>query len=578
MATLEKLAPEILCLITDGLSPCNIALLMSTTPTMKKRMLSGGVRRLTFDSLAAGRVVTFSSESGSCVGGTCSCLLKWLRDFTHINAITMNEDQFEKCLGASAAPYQYGLPSCLKSFTLVLRTAFLRWMGKRWRSDYPLGQMVPNLRSLKFGEWEGLEEAVDSLIKIDKTFAAAPFAQFMSSLPANLETLILPPLSHTMQNNLLPSSITRSSIALKWPSSLDGVSVPKHLVSLSLFIHDSAVLDRSAKEMFPPSLTELRLHLRVKEDAAEPSKPKWISKLPAVSSLHLTNVDNLSLQELPSVLTSLTLVYFYPSKGKFDSKGWAPEYLTKFSVKRWPALEDLGSLPKCIDHLVLKTEHPMVLTKMPESLTRMTVPANASFASPHWPLKLHTLVINPLTTVNSDVLVTFPKSLTSVSFSVPANADVALLFQDLPTSIKHLQLWNRKLDGGIFAALKNSQLESLEVFPGDAKKDLVPVEVSRWKWSLLEDLPATLKLLRLPVQADQFEPVSLPNLAQLLIHNTTIGFENLQLALVLFPNIRRILAKEFKIETNEIDNANKVLSSNPLLTLRSINQHSNKKQ
>ena len=569
---LERLRQEELRLITNGLSPCSIALLMSASASMKSRLLNGGVSRLYFDSLEEGRVVTFGGSTGDCASGNCSCLLSLLHQFTQVEELVINNKQLEKSFGAKQAPYPGGLPKSLKSLTVVLRMSFLRWISQAYRNDYLLSESTPRLIHLRIAEVNSLPDRAQVPIVIDRTLGASGLSALMSSLPQSLESLLLPMASHQVTENLLPPRLTRTSLILRWKASFESITLPKHLVSLNLKINDATVLDKHGKSMLPATLTDLTVHLRW-GSTAKPDDvvPQWIKHLPPLSSLSLCNINNVKCVDFPPVLTHFTYVAYWPCPANIDFSGWVPEYLTYLKIRRWEPVNDLHRLPKSIERLSLHTDKPTTISRMPESLTKFTVPSNVTFLNPHWPSRLHTLRIRPLTIVTSDTLVTLPKILTSLAFTIPTNiARPDEYFHELPTSIKHITLWNRKLDAAVFKSLKDSQLVSLHVFGGDTKSDMLSVEIQRFKWSHLEYLPHSLTQLRLPVSQEKFEPVAMPNLVDLSIPNTTVAFEALQLSIVLIPNMRRLLAKEYKIEKQEIENANKVLSSQPMLTLRSI--------
>lgn len=580
MSRLDQLSLEIMRLITDGLTPCNVAVLMMTTPSMQTKMLKGGVRKLMFDSLHMGRLVSFNAPTDACNMGTCHCMLQWLHKFTHLREVVMNERQFNQCLGAKVAPFPYGLPSCLTTLTIVFRKAFLRWINKDLRQDYKLATATPNLKTLRLAESPMLAEAVDSEIVIDKTQAGPQWGSFLQNLPVGLETLLTPPMLLIIKPFLLPPTLTRSSIALNWRESFDATSLPTHLTSLSVYFRDRNVLDKFADRMFPKSLTEMRIRVRAPETGDEDYEPTWLTKLPQLGALTLTNVDNVRLADLPEVLTSLALIYYWPSKGNFNTKGWTPEYLTKFTVQRYPPLEDISALPKTITNFKMLTDRENTIMRMPENVTKLRIPARTVFAAPQWPSHLHTLNVHPLTKVDSDWLITLPKSLTKFSFSVPesldSNAKIDAFFRDVPATITHLVLWNRKLDLHVFKSLKPLPLQALEIYAGDTKKDQASLEVARFKWTDLSDLPPSLTLLRLPVgtstKPEVFDSLPLPKLLDLYIPLSSVGFTALQLTLLNSPHLRNILAHSYVIDSTEIDSANSVLSAHPLLTLRSIDQ------
>jgi hypothetical protein len=494
-----------------------------------------------------------------------------LKDFVHVKELVINSGRLTKSLGALVAPYPRGLPSGLLSLTIVLREPFLRWIHKHYRHDYSFDQATPLLKHLIIGEVSSLDDRTASALQVDRSIGAPSFVQFMTGLPKNLETLILPPASHTLIPQMFPESLTRTSVTVRWLSNFDASLLPSKLVSLNVQVKDANALVNHTAKMFPKTLTDLTVMLKITEKTKleEIPKPTWIKQLPPVSMLKLVNFDHLRFSDLPSVLTHFTYVSWYPTTGVFETDGWAPEYLTYLEIERWEPVANIGNLPKSLETLVLKTAKPTIISKLPENLTRLVAPAHTTFSSPHWPSTLHTLEIHHLTQVTPDTLASLPKTVTKLSMSIPSNGRLEDYFHELPTSIKHLSLWNRKADAGLFKSLKDSRLEVLELFGGDSANDFLPIEIARFKWSLLEHLPETIRVLRLPVVSEKFEPVlNLNRLSDLSIPNTVITFEGLQLSLVYYSQIRHILAKEYRIEALERDNANSVLASQPLLTLR----------
>lgn len=643
MAVLESGNFEVLRLVTDRLTPCSVAALMCTTPTLRTRLLNGGVVNLHFDKLDAARVLSVIGANGTCPGGNCSCLLKSLHRFTQLRHLTINDERFTECLGRGAAPYHQGLPPSLVSLTLVLHKSFLRWLHASFRQDYSLSSATPELRYLHIGELSSLEDRAKSRLKIDSAALAAPaFVRLLATLPASLELLELPPASHELTPNLLPNSLTKTSMMLRWKSRLDSLELPSSLVSLNLQINDAQAFERNVTRMFPPTLTDLTVFMKlsIKDDvlydiffspflsfffpglfdplffdfvpslphscidltlnflfplvttfglafhrnnannqmAVDFVAPQWVKHLPrSINSLHLHNVDNVRLSDLPALLTHLRLTSWWPAKGGFDHKDWRSEYLTHLKIKRWDPVstEFLTSLPRTVTHLVLKTDKATTISRLPESLTHVTLPAQASFHSLKWPSGLTSLKVHRLTNFPADSMIELPKSLTSLAFSCPAlpSSSVTEYFKEIPRSVKHLTLWNRKLDISLFAGLKDSLLESLEIYTGESKEELLAVEMSNFRWNLLENLPTTLTRLRLPVSSQKLEfspTLKIAQFSELAVPHVTIEFETLQLLLVHCPNIRRVLAKQFKFETDEHEPARQMLLSHPLVTLQTI--------
>lgn len=312
--------------------------------------------------------------------------------------------------------------------------------------------------------------------------------------------------------------------------------------------------------------------------AVDAPAPQWVKHLPrSLNSLHLHNVDNLRLADLPALLTHFRLTAWWPASGSFDHKDWRPEYLAYLRVERWnPVPQDfLNHLPRTVTNLVLKTDKPTVISKLPDSVTRLRLPAQATFSSHKWPSGLTSLKVSRLTNFTSDALVDLPKTVTFLSLSCPAGSSTAVAdyFKEMPRTIKHLTIWNRKLDSSIFVGLKDSQLETLEIFTGESKDELLAVDMPSFRWSLLENLPPTLTKLRLPIAAQKFEIGSnfkLGNLVDLSLPHVLIEFETLQMLLLHYPNLRRATSKQFKFEPHEAEAARQLIQSNPLVSLQSI--------
>lgn len=307
--------------------------------------------------------------------------------------------------------------------------------------------------------------------------------------------------------------------------------------------------------------------------------PQWVKQLPrSLNSLHLHNVDNVRLADLPALLTHFRLTTWWPATGNFDYKDWRPEYLTYLRVERWSPVsqEFLNILPRTVTHLVLKTDKPTTVSKLPDSVVRLRLPAQATFSSHKWPSGLTSLKVSRLTNFTPDALVDLPKTVTSLSLSCPTGSSTLVsdyFSKEMPRTVKHLTLWNRKLDTSIFAGLKESQLESLEIYTGESKDELLAVDMPSFRWNLLENLPPTLKKLRLPTSAQKFEigaNFSLGNLVDLALPFVQIEFEPLQMMLAHCPNLRRVISKQFKFEPHEAEAARQLIQANPLVTLQSI--------
>lgn len=564
--------------------------------------MRGGVRTLVFDALEEARLVTFGGTNGSCQSGNCNCLLRILHQFTHLTELVIDDARLTKCLGRGAAPYTQGLPSSVTHLTIVLRQSFLRWLHKTFRQDYPLAKATPLLRMLQIGEVSSLEERAKNRIHIGKssvTHAAPAFSRLVTTLPPNLAYLGLPPTSVELQADMLPKSLTKTSMLIRYKPRSVNIPLPASLVSLHVQISDPSLLDKHHDTIFPKTLTDLTvfLQLKITEDGkivtnannsssnsmdvddgngSNASSPKWIKYLPPVNSLHLHNIDNIRLADLPPVLTHFRLTSWWPAKGTFDARDWRPAYLSYCRIQRWDPVsqEFLNNLPKTIDHLVLKTDKPTTISKMPETLTKLTLPAQASFVAHKWPSQLTCLKVNRLTNLPADVLVDMPKTLTKLTLSCPPATTTTLkdYFKDLPPTILHLSLCNRKVDSSLFESLKDSKLVSLEIFAGDSRRELLVVDIPSFRWELLQHLPSTLKRLYLPVSVANLtiRDPSLENLVDLSLPNATIGFEALQLLLVFSPNLRRLLAKQFQIKATELADANKLLATNPFITLHSV--------
>lgn len=284
MSVLDTGNLEVLRLVTDRLTPCSVAALMCTNPTMRTRILTGGVVKLLFDTLDAARVITFAGANGTCQAGNCKCLLKTLHQFTQLRHLSINDERLTQSLGRGAAPYTQGLPSSLVSLTLVLHKSFLRWLHASFRQDYSLANVTPSLRFLHIGELASLEDRAKSRLKIDRSALAAPaFLRLLGTLPSGLELLELPPSTHELTPNLLPPSLTKTSMLLRWKARLDSLMLPPRLVSLNLQINDAQALEKNVGRMFPSSLTDLYIFMKlsIKDEAlyvpnfeVEPAPPK----------------------------------------------------------------------------------------------------------------------------------------------------------------------------------------------------------------------------------------------------------------------------------------------------------------
>ena len=559
-------------------------------------MLNGGVVSLRFDSLDGTRVVSFVGANGPCQTGNCKCLLKTLHQFTQLKQLVINDELLTASLGRGAAPYTQGLPPSLVSLTIVLHRSFLRWLHGSFRQDYSLANATPHLRFLQIGELSSLEDKAKSRLKIDHSSLAAPaFLRLLGTLPSNLEVLDLAPSSHELTPNLLPASLTKTTMRLRWKTRFETLHLPQRLVSLNVQIKlsDTPTLEKHAKTMFPDTLTDLTVFLKhpindetlnsnnsnqmAVDAAAAPPAPQWIKDLPrSLNSLHLHNVDHVRLADLPTLLTHLRLTTWWPAKGHFDHKDWRSEYLTYVRIQRWEPVsqEFLTVLPRTVTQLVLKTDKATRVSKLPDSIVRLRLPSLATFSSHKWPSNLTSLKVSRLTTLPSDALVDLPKTVTSLSLSCPPSSSTLVhdYFKEMPRHIKHLTLWNRKLDNAVFSGLKESQLESFEIYTGESRHELLAVDMPQFTWKILENLPSTLTRLRLPVISSQKirleGTIGLSSLADLCIPHIVVDFEDLQTFLVHCPNLQRILAKQFKFENNELEAARQLLQSNPLITLQ----------